>query len=262
LIDGLNLKPPPFRMPTGLIEARKQFEGDEMNFKQLLSGVGAIVALSATVAGPANAASVISYDSLTGSSFTGSGWDVGSISNFLGGESMSGGVQFVAAATGYIDSLNLSLYGATTGTIMIFTDNGSNKLGTPLETLSVNESPTVNSFATGSYTSGVTLEQGDKYWALAVAPTNGPVQVWNEYNYGTPNPLWTLSGQSIPCCTSVVTDGIYTGPVNGSDPLDGFGMILSIADAVPEPATWTLLIAGFGLMGAALRRKNRAFASA
>jgi hypothetical protein len=28
-------------------------------------------------------------------------------------------------------------------------------------------------------------------------------------------------------------------------------------DAVPEPATWAMLIGGFGMIGAAARRRNR-----
>ncbi|THD58170.1 MAG: PEP-CTERM sorting domain-containing protein [Phenylobacterium sp.] len=41
-------------------------------------------------------------------------------------------------------------------------------------------------------------------------------------------------------------------------------MILDIASArgVPEPATWTMLIAGFGMVGAALRRRAGTLASA
>jgi hypothetical protein len=33
-----------------------------------------------------------------------------------------------------------------------------------------------------------------------------------------------------------------------------------VTTAVPEPAAWSLMIAGFGLAGAALRRRRRAFA--
>jgi hypothetical protein len=30
----------------------------------------------------------------------------------------------------------------------------------------------------------------------------------------------------------------------------------NVSAAVPEPATWAMLIAGFGLVGGALRRRN------
>jgi hypothetical protein len=48
------------------------------------------------------------------------------------------------------------------------------------------------------------------------------------------------------------------GKAVGSTELSGgtFGGTLTFA-AVPEPATWALLILGFGLVGGALRRKER-----
>lgn len=36
---------------------------------------------------------------------------------------------------------------------------------------------------------------------------------------------------------------------------------ISFANAVPEPATWAMLIAGFGLVGASMRRRSRAVAA-
>jgi hypothetical protein len=234
-----------------------------MKFQQFLSGVGAMVLFSVALAGPAKAASVVSYDSLTGSTFSGGGYGIGAESNpFTGFDAEDAGVQFVAAGTGYIDSLTLALYGATSGEVIIYADNGSSKLGTQLEILSLSESTTTNSLATGSYTSGVPLQQGQKYWVLAVGPTTtsflAPFQTWNEFDYTTPNPLSLFESQSITCCSSVITSGTYTGP--GSTL--GFGMILSIASAVPEPATWAMLIAGFGMIGVALRRKAGAPAGA
>jgi hypothetical protein len=232
-----------------------------MKFNRFLSSVGAMVLFSATLAGPANAASVVSFDSLTGTLFAGGGSIVGQTYSIFGDYSHSAGQQFTAAATGYIDSLKLGLYGATSGKVTIYSDNGSNKLGTALQTLSLSESTASNSFATGSYSSGITLQQGVKYWILAVAPPYTPTQTWNLYNVPQPNPLFSFQGGSN-CCVQEVTTGIYTGPNSALN----FGMIVTIATgaatAVPEPATWTLLIAGFGMVGAASRRKTRALASA
>jgi WD40 repeat protein len=233
-----------------------------MKFKRFLSGAAAIAALSATLAGPAKAGSVVSFDSLTGALFTGGGWSVGTESDFFtGGFSADAGEEFTATATGYIDSLTLALYGATSGTVIIYTANADDTLGTALETLNLSESKTANSFATGSYSSGTELQKGQNYWVLAVGPTDGTYQTWNEYNYATPDPLFSFQGVIGSCCTSVITTGIPIGP----NSVDGFGMIVSIAsaaNAVPEPATWAMLIAGFGMVGAALRRKPGAFASA
>lgn len=230
-----------------------------MKFNRFLSSAGAAVLFSATLAGPVNAASVVSFDSLTGTLFAGGGSMVGNTYSIFGDYSHSAGQQFTAAATGYIDSLKLGLYGANAGLVTIYSDNGSNKLGTALQTLSLNESTASNSFATGSYASGVTLQQGVKYWILAVAPVSAPRQTWNLYNVPQPNPLYTFQGGS-DCCVQEVTTGTYTGPNNALS----FGMILTIATgvtAVPEPATWAMLIAGFGMVGAASRRRTRALAA-
>ncbi|TAJ68650.1 MAG: PEP-CTERM sorting domain-containing protein [Phenylobacterium sp.] len=119
---------------------------------------------------------------------------------------------------------------------------------------------TPNSYATGVYANGVTLQQGAKYWVLAVAPTNAPLQRWNTVNYVDAGPHFNFIGTS-DCCAQEVTSGIYVA----SNAINGFALkvtIASAATAVPEPATWTLLIAGFGMIGAAARRKTRAFASA
>ena len=43
----------------------------------------------------------------------------------------------------------------------------------------------------------------------------------------------------------------------GWESFDDTGVRLDVQGAVPEPATWGLMIAGFGGMGALLRRKNR-----
>lgn len=39
-------------------------------------------------------------------------------------------------------------------------------------------------------------------------------------------------------------------------PLTGEGRVLWVANRVPEPATWGLMVAGFGMMGASLRRRK------
>jgi hypothetical protein len=44
--------------------------------------------------------------------------------------------------------------------------------------------------------------------------------------------------------------------------VDNIAFDIRSMTAVPEPGTWALMIAGFGLAGAALRRRNRALAAA
>jgi hypothetical protein len=44
--------------------------------------------------------------------------------------------------------------------------------------------------------------------------------------------------------------------------LDGFGAVIPPAGGVPEPATWAMLIAGFGMTGAVVRRRRKGLAAA
>lgn len=44
--------------------------------------------------------------------------------------------------------------------------------------------------------------------------------------------------------------------------LDNVSVVESVGGAVPEPATWAMLIAGFGLMGVAMRRRRALAATA
>ena len=43
--------------------------------------------------------------------------------------------------------------------------------------------------------------------------------------------------------------------------LDGFGAVVPPPGGAPEPATWAMLIAGFGLAGTAMRRRRAALAA-
>ncbi len=51
------------------------------------------------------------------------------------------------------------------------------------------------------------------------------------------------------------------GYQGGNDESWGIDNVSLYANAVPEPATWAMLIAGFGLVGASLRRKRAALAT-
>jgi hypothetical protein len=65
----------------------------------------------------------------------------------------------------------------------------------------------------------------------------------------------------------ITAPGVYAGDVNGNAPFAFSGSATltvtdtSLTGSVPEPMTWTLMIAGFGLAGVALRRRRAAFAA-
>lgn len=67
--------------------------------------------------------------------------------------------------------------------------------------------------------------------------------------------------------TGPMADGLFalrngTASVPGSQDLLVFATIAAPPPAIPEPASWAMLIAGFGLTGAALRRRRAAVTSA
>lgn len=58
------------------------------------------------------------------------------------------------------------------------------------------------------------------------------------------------------------TFAISTTPQNnGPRPFDNYSVTISAVNAVPEPATWAMMIGGFALAGAAVRRSNRRLAA-
>ena len=64
-----------------------------------------------------------------------------------------------------------------------------------------------------------------------------------------------LEGLVVPTGLEIGVDGkLY---VSNFSPVAGIGQVLAIS-YVPEPASWAMLITGFGIIGAALRRKVRA----
>lgn len=67
-----------------------------------------------------------------------------------------------------------------------------------------------------------------------------------------------------PTSAPVLTFGTFdlsSTPRNGGDPVQPLTYRVTISDsavsAVPEPATWTMMICGFGAIGGALRRRKR-----
>lgn len=48
----------------------------------------------------------------------------------------------------------------------------------------------------------------------------------------------------------------YNASGTTPDELASYSGVLNVAPAVPEPATWALMIGGFGLIGAAMRRRR------
>jgi hypothetical protein len=55
-------------------------------------------------------------------------------------------------------------------------------------------------------------------------------------------------------------DGTGGGPIGGDNDFDpdavGFANFINLAPAIPEPATWAMMVGGFALLGGAVRRQR------
>ena len=76
---------------------------------------------------------------------------------------------------------------------------------------------------------------------------------FNEVNFAAP------SGSKISAGDHFFVNVAFTGPVNMKK--FSFAGLWDDAGVVPEPATWALMLSGFGLAGVALRRRRTAVAA-
>jgi hypothetical protein len=89
------------------------------------------------------------------------------------------------------------------------------------------------------FTSAV-LSNGISNFALSLVGSQGPNEFW-----GLPD--------------TFITSGQYTLTINGNNSNTGSlgGTITIAAAAMPEPATWAMMLIGFGMVGWQLRRRSR-----
>ena len=74
---------------------------------------------------------------------------------------------------------------------------------------------------------------------------------------GSGSPTQVALGSACPSGQSLVPSRLYSFKISGADA----GNFSASLFAVPEPASWAMLIAGFGLTGAAMRRRRVAAAA-
>ena len=117
----------------------------------------------------------------------------------------------------------------------------------------------LNSFTLGSASA---KDNDFAFYAASI-----PEAAWNSTlpltNYQTVPSLWTTiagngSNGSISTGSTVLSREFLVGAAFNSGNNDGFKIAsITVAPAVPEPATWAMMIVGFGAVGFALRSARR-----
>jgi hypothetical protein len=195
----------------------------------MLRKVLALAALTA-LAGPVQAATINGTFSASLSDVTSSTFGIGAGSIFTNG---SGAVtsatdQFGAIASG--TSISLSTVTATTGTPVTFSSSFGNFVG--------------------NITNVATIPSPNARVGLNIFGNFSPIGSLSAF---TPGPAdltlsFTQTGELGPNDPQPAVSGSFTF----SSP--------SITAAVPEPASWAMLITGFGMTGAVLRRRKKVIA--
>jgi hypothetical protein len=174
------------------------------------------------------------------------GWTVSTASSNTGID-MVPAMQFVSSADGDVSQIDLALshFPVANGggvdadaDVSLWTDAG-NVLGANLGTWHVTATTDLNTAGPPITISGITgvhLTGGGVYWLQATASG----AAWDAWN-------WNTKG------------GVGNVLSNGSNLLAGQtqGAFDVLSTAVPEPATWTVMLLGFGSLGLSLRARRR-----
>lgn len=115
----------------------------------------------------------------------------------------------------------------------------------------------LDSIWVGLQTNGWNQIAGTNTWVLPACDANGkcenanisePVGVWD-----APGATWNRSAWFyIYEADGTISDSIHVGNFGA-----GGSAAISFNSAVPEPAAWAMMLAGFGLAGAAVRRRSK-----
>jgi len=183
----------------------------------------------------------------------------GSITYDMDGTSYTGAFSMTLSSVAYQGGITADSVAFALNAVTITLDNATILLG---------------------YNSG-TFTRSDAVWSGLSAGsewqslTLGNLRASNVFVLGTPSsPFASTSDSVLPgnlaiaqtiadaLSDYVITMSLDGGALPGGRPTTSFTFTVGAPPAVPEPASWALMIAGFGLTGAALRARRRSAALA
>ena len=178
-------------------------------------------------------ASVVTFDNITNNTISINGYWSGYFSQWNATSTL--GEQFTANSTGFIDSIELAASHLQNFSVGIYSDN-SGAIGSLLENISLTGYTTANTFASGTYASGVNLISGNTYWVI-MGQTPG---IYGQ-SFGETWDLMTGSGNSnriyLDTTFGITTVDITSGAYSSAIP--GLGMTITLAPSpVPLPAAF------------------------
>jgi hypothetical protein len=151
-------------------------------------------------------------------------------------------MQFTAGASGDVDTIDIALSHITGAgdTALTLWTNEAGSVGIELGTwhiLPASQYTTSNSaLVTVSGISGINLTAGSTYW-LGVVAEGDSRNFWNDNSIGVTGLVSVNSAD-------------FTGTLGAFD-------VRSADVGVPEPASWAMMLIGFGGLGLAARRRRR-----
>ena len=209
-----------------------QSQGEFMSFKLAIAALAAICAL-----GGASAQAAVIYSNLGPGRVFNKHMSV-QLSPYTSanGSAYSVAMAFTAADTADVSEISLAIgvfFGDPAMEVSLWSRDYTTQLGSWEVTGSSAWSPTL---VTISGISGVHLQAGAEY-ALLVSSLGNEWGTWFDNSAGALGlGEWDASGY---------VDGVV-----------GAYEILGVVTAVPEPATWAMMIIGFGVVGTVVRRRR------
>lgn len=213
---------------------------------QVVDGTGRSILVSGvqnTLGAGSNASATLADNFTVGAT----GWNISSL-DFYGYQTGAGGFTFTNVTWSIISGANVNTGTVVASGTTAVTNGGLVGYRVTSTTLT-DQSRAI--YRINADITDLALASGNYFltWALAGSAASGPFVPPVLGSYGTGNALQSLSGAAYAPLTDGLSGESYDVPftINGT----------LAASGVPEPATWAMLMLGFGAMGAALRRRTQ-----